>query len=141
MNLLKVDLFHYIKDKTTYVLLAIVFLMPPFTCLMYNMSGGSMSIESLIFKGLGTDILCALLGLQISMFFGKDYANNTLRNKLCYGENRYKIAGCFFLESIIITILYALVSIISSLIFGSIFGSFEVSGDFGMKLLCQFAIL
>lgn len=30
MNLLKADIFHYIKDRTTYVLLAIVFIMPLF---------------------------------------------------------------------------------------------------------------
>ena len=141
MNLLKADIFHYIKDRTSYVLLAIVFVMPLFTCFMYGMSGGTMTVETVIFQGLGTDILCAVLGLQFSLFFGKDYANNTIRNKLCYGENRYKIAGCFFLESFIITVLYAIVSIISSLIFGAVFGSFEFSGDFGMKLLCQLAIL
>ena len=99
MNLLKADLFHYIKDRTTYVLLGIVFMMPLFTCLMYGMSGGSMTVETVIFQGLGTDILCAVLGLQFSFFFGKDYANNTIRNKLSYGENRYKIVGSFFLES------------------------------------------
>lgn len=141
MNLLKADLFHYIKDRTTYVLLSIVFIMPLFTCLMYGMSGGNMTVEIVIFQGLGTDILCAVLGLQFSFFFGKDYANNTIRNKLCYGENRYKIAGCFFLESALITVLYIAVSMISSLIFGSIFGSFAFSSDFGMKLLCQFCIL
>ena len=141
MNLLKADLFHYIKDRTTYVLLGIVFMMPLFTCLMYGMSGGSMTVETVISQGLGTDILCAVLGLQFSFFFGKDYANNTIRNKLCYGENRYKIVGSFFLESAVITVLYMAVSTISSLIFGSIFGSFEFSADFGMKLLCQFCIL
>ena len=141
MNLLKADLFHYIKDKTTYILLAIVFVMPLFTCFMYSMSGGTMTVETVIFQGLGTDILCAVLGLQFSLFFGKDYANNTIRNKLCYGENRYKIAGCFFLESIIITVLYAVVSMISSLVFGSVFGTFEFSDDFLMKLLCQLTIL
>lgn len=141
MNLLKADLFHYIKDRTTYILLGIVFIMPLFTCLMYGMSGGNMTVETVIFQGLGTDILCAVLGLQFSFFFGKDYANNTIRNKLCYGENRYKIAGSFFLESAVITVLYIAVSMTSSLILGSIFGSFAFSGDFGMKLLCQFCIL
>lgn len=141
MNLIKADMFHYRKDRTSWILLVIVFLLPLFTCCMYGMSGGEMTVETIIFKGLGTDILCAVLGLQLSVFFGKDYANNTIRNKLCYGENRYKIMGCFFLESVIITILYAVVSIISSLIFGTIFGTFEFSGDFWIKLLLQLAIL
>lgn len=141
MNLLKADLFHYIKDRTTYVLLGIIFIMPLFTCFMYGMSGGNVTVETVMFQGLGTDVLCAVLGLQFSFFFGKDYANNTIRNKLCYGENRYKIAGSFFLESAVITVLYMAVSMISSLVFGSIFGSFMFNSDFGIKLLCQFCIL
>lgn len=142
MNLLKADLFHYRKDKTTYVLLAVIFLLSPLSCLMYGMSGGaSFTVESIIFKGLGTDILCAILGLQLSMFIGQDYANNTIRNKLCYGENRYKIAACYFLETILITLLYVAVSIISSLIFGSVFGSFEFGSDFLPKLACQVGII
>lgn len=141
MNLLKADFFHYFKDRTTYILLGIVFLLPLPTCLMYGLSGGTFTVETIIYKGLGVDILCAVLGLQLSLFFGKDYANNTIRNKLCYGENRYKIAASFFLESVIITLLFIVVSLGSSLLFGSIFGSFTFESDFLPKLVCQAAII
>ena len=142
MNILKADFFRFLRDKTTYILLTVVFLMAPLSCMMYSMMGdGNFTVERLIFQGLGTEILCVLIGLHLSMFIGKEYANNTIRNKLCYGEKRYKIAACFFLESIIISLLYMLVSIASSLIFGSIFGTFEFSSDFMMKLLCQTAII
>ncbi|MGM9680666.1 MAG: ABC transporter permease [Eubacteriales bacterium] len=142
MNVLKADFFRLIKDRTTCILLAIVTVMPPLSCLMYSLMGDSVfTVEKLIFQGLGTDILCVLIGLHLSMFIGKEYANNTVRNKLCYGEKRCKIAGCFFLESIIITLIYVLVSVASSLIFGSLFGVFEFSGDFLMKLVCQTAII
>ena len=142
MNVLKADFFRFWRDKTTYILLAIVFLMAPMSCWMYSMMGdGNFTAETLVFQGLGTEILCVLIGLHISMFIGKEYANNTIRNKLCYGENRYKIAGCFFLESIIIALLYVLVSVASSLLFGAIFGTFEFASGFMMKLLCQTAII
>lgn len=142
MNVLKADFFRFIKDKTTYILLGIVFLMSPITCLMYSLMGNTaFTVERLLYQGLGTEILCVIIGLHLSMFIGKEYANNTIRNKLCYGETRYKIAGCFFLESLIITFLYVFVSIFSSVIFGSIFGSFAFTSGFMARLLCQIAII
>ena len=99
MNVLKADFFRFLKDKTTYILLGIVFLMSPLTCIMYSLMGNSsFTVERLIYQGLGTEILCVIIGLHLSMFIGKEYANNTIRNKLCYGEKRYKIVGCFFLH-------------------------------------------
>lgn len=142
MNVLKADFFRFLKDRTTYILLGIVFLLSPLSCLMYSMMGNrAFSVETLIFQGLGTEILCVIIGLHLSMFIGKEYSTNTIRNKLCYGEKRYKIAGCFFLESAIIALAYVLVSIVSSLIFGSIFGVFEFASGFMMKLICQIAII
>ncbi|MGN1343760.1 MAG: ABC transporter permease [Traorella sp.] len=142
MNLIKADFFHFFKDKSTYLLFGIVFIIPILTCLMYVLMGdASFSVEKLIFQSLGTDILCVLLGLHLSMFFGKDYANHTIRNKLCYGEKRYKIACCFFIESLIITLFYILISMSSSLVFGLILGTSEFSEAFFIKLICQIAIL
>lgn len=142
MNVLKADFFRFLKDKTTYILLGIVFLMSPLTCVMYSLMGNSsFTVERLIYQGLGTEILCVIIGLHLSMFIGKEYANNTIRNKLCYGEKRYKIVGCFFLESLIITLVYVIVSVASSFIFGSIFGSFEFASGFMARLLCQMAII
>lgn len=142
MNLLKADFFRFLKDKTTYILFGIVFLMAPLSCLMYSMmDDGAFTVEKLIFQGLGTEILCVIIGLHLSMFIGKEYANNTIRNKLCYGENRFKIAGCFFLESVIITLCYAIVSIVSALLFGAMFGSFAFASGFIAKLLCQITII
>lgn len=79
MNLLKADLFHFIKDKVFYVLIAITFLIPLVTCAMY---GSNMTVGNLIFQGIGTSIFCPLVGIQLALFFGKDYANNTIRNKI-----------------------------------------------------------
>lgn len=47
---------------------------------------------------------------MIALFVGKDYANNTIRNKICYGEKRLKIMGMTFLESAVICLAFAAVS-------------------------------
>jgi hypothetical protein len=143
MNLIKADFFHFIKDKVFYVLIALTFIMPLFTCIMYSsMAGGAgLTVESSIFQGIGGSIFCPLVGIQLALFFGKDYANNTIRNKICYGENRYKIVLITFIESIIITLAFVVVSFLSSLIFGSVFGTFSFSSEFAAKFFCQLAIL
>lgn len=138
MNLLKADLFHFIKDKVFYVLIALTFLIPLVTCAMYS---SNMTVGNLIFQGIGTSIFCPLVGIQLALFFGKDYANNTIRNKICYGQNRMKIVAITFLESIIITLAFAIVSVLSSIIFGAIFGSFTFESEFAVKFFCQLAIL
>lgn len=142
MNVLKADFFRFLRDRTTYILLGIVFLLSPLSCLMYSMMGnGIFSVETLIFQGLGTEILCVIIGIHLSMFIGREYSTNTIRNKLCYGEKRYQIAGCFFLEAVIITLVYVVVSLVSSLLFGAVFGNFSFAGGFMMKLLCQILII
>ena len=143
MNLIKADLFHFIKDKVFYVLIAITFVMPLFTCIMYSSmaGGGALTVESAIFQGIGGNIFFPLVGIQLALFFGKDYANNTIRNKICYGENRFKVVLITFAESIIITLGYVVVSLLSSIIFGAIFGTFTFSSGFAAKFFCQLAIL
>ena len=143
MNLIKADFFHFIKDKAFYIISAITFLMPLFTCIMYKFMAGdtTLTVENAILQGIGGPVFCPLVGVQLAIFFGKDYANNTLRNKICYGENRYKISLTTFAESIIITFAYILISLISALVFGAIFGSFTFSSDFAAKFFCKIAIL
>lgn len=141
MNLIKADLFHYFKDRTSRIIMIIVFVMPLFSCCMYSVSSASFSTDTIIVKSVGTDILCAILGLQISLFIGKDYANNTLRNKLCYGESRYKVVMCYFLESILMTVLFVVISVISSIVFSLCFGVFDFGDELFIKLGFQLLIL
>lgn len=137
MNLLKADFFHLVRDKVFYVLTAITFIMPLITCLMIS----DITVERTIFQGIGTSVLCPIIGIMIALFVGKDYANNTIRNKICYGEKRFKVMGITFLESAIICLAFVIVSVLSSLIFGSIFGSFALTADFAAKFFCQILIL
>ena len=98
-------------------------------------------LEKLIFQGIGADISCAIIGIGIASFVGKDYANNTIRNKICYGENRYKIVLITFVESVLITLAFIAVSTISSVLFGLIFGAEGISSEFFVKYICQSLIL
>lgn len=137
MNLLKADFYHLLKDKVFYVLLAITFLLPFATCLM----SPDMAVDKAIFHSIDTTFICSIVGIMIALFVGKDYANNTIRNKICYGEKRYKIMSVAFIESAIICLIFFVVSFVSAFIFGSIFGEFTFAAGFVPKILCQIAIL
>ena len=137
MNVLKADLFHLIKDKLYWVLLIIVFCLPIVTYAMFS----NMNVQSAIFTGIGANVMCVVCGLFLCIFFGKEYQNNTIRNKICYGESKYKVMSMYFIEGILITLSLVIVSLASSLLFGSFMGKFEFTSDFIYKLLCQVLIL
>lgn len=136
MNLIKADLYHLIKDRAFYVLIALTFLIPAVSVLMFP----QMTAEKVIFQGLDSTIFCSVTGIMIALFVGKDYANNTIRNKICYGESRFKIMGVTFLESAAICLGFAAVSVLSSLLFGGTIGEWSFSSDFAAKFFCQIAL-
>ena len=137
MNILKADLFHLIKDKLYWVLLTIVFCLPIVTYAMFS----NMNVQNAVFTGIGASVMCVVSGLFLCIFFGKEYQNNTIRNKICYGESKYKVMAMYFIEGILITLSLVVVSLVSSLLFGSFMGKFEFTSDFIYKLLCQVLIL
>ncbi|MGM9857916.1 MAG: ABC transporter permease [Bacilli bacterium] len=142
MKILKADLFHLFKDKLFYLLLGLTFLLPLFTCIFTNsISSNIMDIDSFIFQGLSIDIISVLIGIQLASFIGKEYQNNTIRNKICYGEGKIKVAIVFLLDAFIISLLFITVSLIGSLLFGIIFCEHNISDDFIAKLLCQCLII
>lgn len=137
MNLLRADFYRLVKDKAFYVLIALTVLMPLLTCIMFP----DMTVERLIFQGLDATIFCSVTGISIALFVGKDYANNTIRNKICYGENRLKVMTATFVECAVICLVFVIVSTIASLVFGCIFGEFSFTVDFAAKYFCQICIL
>lgn len=137
MNLLKADFFRLFKNKAFYILLGVTFAMPILTCIMFP----TMTVEKIIFQGLDTTLFCTICGIMIALFVGKDYDNNTIRNKICYGEKRMKIMGVSFVETLLITIMFVAASVLSALIFGAIFCDFSFTADFMAKFACQVAIL
>ena len=142
MRLFKADMFHISKDKLIRSLLLLTFLLPLATCIVTrNMGGEKMSVETLVFQGLGTDILCVIIGIALSSFIGKDYQNNTIRNKICYGEDKTKVAGVFFIETLLVAVSFVLASTAGSLLFGSFFCEHSFTSDFFPKILCQTMII
>lgn len=137
MNLLKADFYHLFKDKVFYALLVLTVVMPLITTLMFS----EMTVETLIFQGLDTTIFCSVIGIMIALFVGKDYANNTIRNKICYGEKRGKIMAVTFIESAVICLIFVVFSVVASFVFGSLFGQFAFTSDFAAKFCCQLLIL
>lgn len=137
MNLIKADFYHLIKNKVFYVLLALTFVMPVLTCVMFP----EMTVEKIIFQGLDVTLLCSIIGIMLALFVGKDYDNNTIRNKVCYGEKRSKITAVTFVEGAIICLIFVAVSVLSSFVFGSILCKFAFSADFAAKFFCQLFIL
>ena len=137
MNLLKADFYHLIKNKVFYVLLALTFIMPILTCVMFP----EMTVEKIIFQGLDVTLLCSIIGIMLALFVGKDYDNNTIRNKVCYGEKRSKIMAVTFIEGAIICLIFIAVSVLSSFVFGSIICKFAFTADFAAKFFCQIFIL
>ena len=143
MNLIRADLFHLRKDKVFWTLLILVAAMPIASCLMMKhlFSGAGVSAESVILQGISADVLCAILGIGISSFVGRDYANHTIRNKLCYGEKRRKIVAVDFFMGALITAALLIASLASALLSTAIFGEVHISAAFWGKYLCQLAIL
>ena len=80
MNLIKADLFHLRKNKVFWILLIIIIAMPVATCITVNYmtSGFGINAESIILQGISADILCALLGIDISFFVGRDYYHGSI---------------------------------------------------------------
>lgn len=117
--------------------------MPVASCIMMDslFGGFGVNAESVIMQGISADVLCAILGIAISSFVGRDYANHTIRNKLCYGEKRYKIMAVNFFLGFLITAVFLAVSFASALLSAGFFGKAGISAGFWGKYLCQAAIL
>lgn len=137
MNLFKADFFRLFKSKSFYVLLLPVFLIPLSTCLMFPET----TAEKIVFQGLDATLFCSVAGIMLALFVGRDYDDNTVRNKICYGETRFAVVCATFAESAVICLAFEAVSVFSSLVFSAIICPFSFTSDFAVKLVCQTAIL
>ena len=143
MNILKADLFYMLRDKTIRVLFILAAFLPILSAVLaYKFSGSiGVTFEGIAVQSESADIMGALLGIGMASFFGHDFANNTIRNKICYGETRTKVTLLSFFESAMITILMIAVSLGFSYIATSFAGNMELGSEFWEKYLCQAGIL
>ena len=144
MNLLKSDLFRLVKEKSLYILAAIVALFALLKCLTINMmigEDGSYLLGDAILQSIGLDILGTIVAIGISFFNGKEFASKTIRNKICCGESRYKIFIVKLIINLMLAVLFFLISVATAAIAGGILFDNTLGEEFWEKAFCQLALL
>ena len=144
MSLFRSDLFRLVKEKSLYILAAIVALFALLKCLTIDMmvgEDGTYLLGDAILQSIGLDILGTIVAIGISFYNGKEFANKTIRNKICCGESRYKI---FFVKLIInwmLAVLFFIISVATTAIAGGILFDNTLGEEFWEKTFCQLALL
>ena len=144
MSLFKSDLFRLFKEKSVYILAAIVALFSLLKCLTINMmigEDGTYLLGDAILQSIGLDILGTIVAIGISFFNGKEFANKTIRNKICCGESRYKIFIVKLIINWMLAIALFLISFVTAAIAGGILFENTLGEEFWEKAFCQLALL
>lgn len=144
MNLLKSDLFRLFKEKTLYVLAGIVVAFALLKCFITSMmlgENGTYLLGDAILQGIGLDSLGTVTAIGISLYNGKEFANNTIRNKICYGESRYKIFIVKLIINWMMAIAFFLISIVAASIAGAFLFEHTLGEEFWAKVFCQLLLL
>ena len=145
MNLFLADVYRLIRDKALYVLVGIVAAFSILKCLVYYFltkdSPTPYAVDQVLIQCISLDILGTMVGIAISLFNGKDFSTNTIRNKIGCGNSRYAVFFVKVVENLLITTLLYFVSYGVAYLLG--LGLFEqtFADDFAVKVWCQFALL
>ena len=95
MNLLISDFYRIIKDKVLYILLGALGVLTFLVCLVFSYldldPNTPVAVGSVMLECLGIGTMGTIIGIGVALFCGKDYDNNTIRNKICCGQSRFKI--------------------------------------------------
>ena len=143
MNLLISDFYRFVKDKVLYVLLGALGLLSLLMCIVFHIldSEGTVAVTSVMLQCLGVDMMGVIIGIAVALFCGKDYEHNTIRNKICCGEGRYKIYFTKLIESLVIASLFFGFTMLCCTIFGAFFFKFEVVDGFWEKVACEWLLV
>ena len=145
MNLFLSDLYRLIRDKALYVLLGIVMVFSFLKCLVYYFltkdSPTPYAVDQVLIQCISLDILGTIVGIAISLFNGKDFATNTIRNKIGCGNSRYLVFFIKVLENLLITTIFYFVSYLTAYFIGLGLFKQEFASDFASKVWCQYALL
>ena len=110
MNLFRADLFRLVRDKSLYIFAAILTALSTLICLVYYFlsknSSSATEISKVILQCADLGILSTLTGIAVSLYNGKDFTNNTIRNKIGCGESRYKVFFVKLLENYLLAIVF-----------------------------------
>ena len=123
MNILISDFYRFLKEKVLYILLSVIAALSLLACALSNVlfSDKSIALTEMMLQGVGVDILGVFVGIAVAFLCGKDYENNTIRNKICCGESRFKISFAKLIESLIVATVLFLFSLVCFTIFGAFF--------------------
>lgn len=144
MGLFKSDLYRLMKEKMIYILVLIVAAFAVLKCLTINMmlgEDGTYLLGDAILQSIGMDILGTIVAIAISFYNGKDFSANTIRNKICCGESRYKVFFVKLITNWMIAVVLFAFSVAASAITGTILFEHTLGEEFWEKLFCQLAIL
>lgn len=144
MNLLISDFYRIVKDKVLYVMLGALAVLSLLMCVVLNLLYGDNTpiVTEVMMRCLGVDTMGVIIGIAVALFTGKDYEHNTIRNKICCGEGRYKIYLTKLIESIVIASLFFGFTMLCCTLFGAFFGfEFKVADEFWEKVTCEWLIV
>ena len=139
MNLLKADFYQIVREKILYILIAALAGLSFAVCYVYHQldMAGNVIAGTVVLKCLGSDTLCTVVGVAIAFLCGREYELNTIRNKICCGESRYRILLTKLIEGFCIAVVLFAVALGTSLNMGKIWFVWEFSEDFWKIVACQ----
>lgn len=154
-KLLKANFYKLTKEKSIYVLAGLSILISIVAIIIYKVIG-SISMEGLIVTELGNGETLFLSGIQLSqnagmlmalgivMYVGKEFSQNTIRNKIIVGYSKTSIYLSNFIMSVVVSailyIVYELVVVCIGIpVFG--WGKTFVFAEFIRQLINSLLIL
>ena len=139
MNLLKADFYQMVREKLLYVLMLALAALSFLVCYVYSSldAYADMTAGEAVLKCIGSDTLCTVVGIAIAFLCGREYELNTIRNKICCGESRYKILFTKLIEGFVIAAVLFTVAVGSGLVAGNLWFVWEFREDFWKILGCQ----
>lgn len=143
MNLLKADFYQILREKLLYVLMIALSGLCVIVCYVYHRldTAGEVTADSVILKCIGSDTLCTVVGVAIAFLCGREYELNTIRNKICCGESRYKILATKLIEGITIAAVLFAVAVGTGLLMGKVWFVWEFRDGFWKIMGCQWLVV
>lgn len=139
MNLLKADFYQIVREKILYILMIALAGLSFAVCYVYHQLdiNGDVTADSVILKCIGSDTLCTVVGVAVAFLCGREYELNTIRNKICCGESRYKILFTKLIEGFVIAAVLFAVAVGTGLVMGKVWFVWEFREDFWQIVGCQ----
>ncbi|MBP5216808.1 MAG: ABC transporter permease [Bacilli bacterium] len=145
LRLFKADIRRLIKDKTFYVMLAVIALYSSLICIVFHLfdlnAESKSTIDRIILQCVSLAMLGTFSGVAISIYNGKEYAHNTIRNKISCGHSRHSIYLAFLIENLLLATLFMLLAAVVPVLFGFFFFDFTIAEGFYEKFFSQYALL